>query len=191
MSTADLLESPALSHDEIVAALSHPEALWEIEHGRVVEKPMSAPAIWIASRLLTLLDNECQRTGSGRAVMEMVFILDAARRLSRRPDVAFVSKERWPLERLLPYQTDWAVVPNLAVEIISPSNRADKLAGKRRQYRRYGVEEVWFIYPEERAVEIYDGQGIREYTSADRLTSRFFPSLEIDLNLLLPEVPAE
>jgi len=187
MSTADLLEQ-AVSRDLIAQALSHPDALWEIEFGRVVEKPMSALAVWIASRLQTLLDSEVRRLGLGHVVMEMVFILDATRDLSRRPDVAFVSKERWPLDRPLPYRGDWAVVPNLAVEIVSPHNEADQLARKRRQYFRYGVDEVWIIYPEERVVEVYDAHGIREYTPADRLTSRLLPGLEIDLAPLLPLV---
>jgi Uma2 family endonuclease len=80
------------------------------------------------------------------------------------------------------------VVPNLAVEINSPSNEADQLARKRRQYFRYGVEEVWIIYPEERVVEVYDAHGMREYTHADRLTLRLLAGMEIDLAPLLPLV---
>ncbi len=189
MATADLLFTPTISEAEIIAALSHPDALWEIEFGRVVEKPMSALAILIASRLLARLDAEVQRAGLGFAVMEMVFIFDRARKRYRRPDVAFVSKERWPLDRPLPYHTDWEVVPNLAIEIVSPSNKADELASKRRQYFKYGVEEVWLIYPEARVIEVYDTNGSREFTAADRLTTRLLPELEIELAKLLPEVP--
>jgi Uma2 family endonuclease len=188
MATADLIERPPISHDEIVAALSHPDALWEIEYGRVVEKTVSAFAIWIANKLTSMLDAEARRLNLGQAITEMVFILDRVRNLRRRPDSAFVSSKRWALDRTLPFRDDWAVVPNIAVEVVSPSNRADRLAKKRREYFRYGVEEVWVIYPEERIVEVHDPAGSRVFTHEQRLTSRLLPGIELDLATLLPVV---
>lgn len=191
MSTADLIEPRVLSHEEIVSALSHPDALWEIEYGRVMEKNVSALAIWIASRLQAMLDTECRRLGLGCWVTEMVFILDAKRNLRRRPDVAFVSGDRWPLDRTPPYRSDWAIAPTIAVEVVSPTNVVDEFARKRREYFRYGVKEVWIIYPEERIVEIYDGKTIREFTHTDRLTSPLLPGIELELSPLLPLVEPE
>jgi len=188
MSTADLIERPPISPDEIRAALSHPDALWEIDYGKVVEKPVSALAIWIANRLLVALSQEIERLKLGHAVVEMVFILDRARNLKLRPDFAFVSAERWPLDRTLPFRTDWEVAPNIAVEVVSPSNRAGELAKKRRRYFRYDVEEVWVIYPEDRMVEVYDPKGSHEFTHEDRFTSRLLPGIEIHLAELLPVV---
>lgn len=188
MSSADLIEPRSMSHDEIVAALSHPDALWEIVDGRVVEKPMGAFAVAIASRLLEMIGAECRRRGLGCWVTEMVFILDDQRKLRRRPDVAFVGSDRWPLDRTPPYRDDWAIAPTIAVEVVSPNNVVDEFARKRREYHRYGVQEVWIIYPEERIVEIYDGHGIREYTHEDRLTSPLLSEMEIELAPLLPIV---
>lgn len=65
MATADLLSTPTMSEAEIIAALSHPDALWEIEFGRVVEKPLSALAIAISSRLMELVAANCRRPGLG------------------------------------------------------------------------------------------------------------------------------
>lgn len=118
----------------------------------------------------------------------MVFILDSARNLRRRPDAAFVSAARWPTEKPQPYRGDWEVVPNIAVEVVSPGNYADEFARERRQYFRHGVQEVWIIYPEERFIEVHDAQASREYAHQDRLTSPLLPGIEIELMKLLPVV---
>lgn len=188
MASADLLERPPISHDEIVAALSYPDALWEIEYGKVVEKTVSALAIWIANQLLVTLSQEIRRLKLGHAVVEMVFILDRTRNLQLRPDLAYVSADRWPLDRTLPFRTDWEVAPNIAVEVVSPSNRAGELSKKRRRYFRYGVEEVWVIYPEDRTIEVHDPKGCRVFTHEDRLTSKQLPGIELELATLLPVV---
>jgi Uma2 family endonuclease len=190
MATADLLERPPLSQDEIAAALSHPDALWEVDYGRVVEKLMSAYATEVGSRLLELIGAETRRRRLGRWITEMIFVLDSDQDLRRRPDVAFVSHEQCPLERSAPLKGDWRIAPNIAVEVISPGNDANSLARKRRQYFRYGVEEVWVIYPEDRFLEVYDPAGSRVFTHEQRLTSRLLPGIELDLTDLLPVVDA-
>ncbi len=188
MSTADLIEPRALSHEEIIGALSHPDALWEIEYGRIVEKRMSALAIAVSNRLMEMIAADCRRLALGCWYLEMVFVLDSAKNLRRRPDLAFVSVARWPLDKPQPYRGDWAIAPNIAVEVVSPGNFADELARKRREYFRYGVEEVWIIYPEERLLEVYDSHGSHEFTHQDRLTSRLLPGIEIELLPFLPLV---
>ncbi len=37
----------------------------------------------------------------------------------RRPDVSFVSYQRWPKTEPVPETKAWEVVPNLAVEVVS------------------------------------------------------------------------
>ena len=41
---------------------------------------------------------------------------------ARRPDLAFVSAAKWPLDRLLPETGDWRIVPDLVVEVVSPND---------------------------------------------------------------------
>src|SRR5436309_15639617 len=121
MSSATLTEPAALPD----------EALYEVVNGQKIEKPpMSAEALWLASRLQNRLGPFAEDHGLGTVVTEMMFILDPAADLRRRPDVAFVSAERWPLDRSPPYEGDWEVVPDLAVEVISPSNSVDDLLDK-------------------------------------------------------------
>src|SRR5262245_45117941 len=86
------------------------EALYEIVNGERVElPPMSAYATWIIGRLDHRLGPFAESHALGTVVPEMLFILDSERNLRRRPDVAFVSFERWPLGREIPETGDWAV----------------------------------------------------------------------------------
>jgi len=129
------------------------EPLYEVIDGQIVEKPaMGAPQVWIASQFVGWLF----ASGiAGRAVAEMLFVLDSARNLKRRPDVALVSYDRWPRRRPIPDGEAWNVVPDLAVEVISPSNSADEVVKKVGEYVRAGVRLVWVVYPLERLVYVY------------------------------------
>jgi len=57
----------------------------------------------------------------------------------RRPDVAYVSYDRWPRQRRVPRTQAWAVVPELVVEVISPSNTFEEVVNKVREYFRASV----------------------------------------------------
>ena len=71
----------------------------------------------------------------------------------RQPDVAFVRSER------LPPPEEWEaygrVVPDLAVEILSPSNTAAEMREKVAEYLRVGVLLVWIVDPERETVTIH------------------------------------
>jgi Uma2 family endonuclease len=77
---------------------------------------MSIYATWIASILHISLGAYAAANRLGKVVMEGLFILDANSDLRRRPDVAFVAADRWPLDRPLPERGDWEVTPSLAIE---------------------------------------------------------------------------
>jgi Uma2 family endonuclease len=69
------------------------------------------------------------------------------------PDVSFVRADRLP-----PHEAREGVMPlapDLAVEILSPSNRARELAQKVELYQRAGVRLVWMVQPRRRAVTVY------------------------------------
>jgi Uma2 family endonuclease len=89
-------------------------------------------------------------------VVEGLFAINPKGEPERRPDVAFVSYARWPRERRVPSANTWEVVPDLAVEVVSPSNRAVEVLGKVREYFQAGVLRVWLVYPTERLVYIYE-----------------------------------
>lgn len=138
--------------------LSYPDALYEVEDGQVVELPeMGAFSIMVANNLFEAVRAFLRGRGLGRAAVEMIFIADAVRDIRRRPDVAFVSYDRWPADRPLPEEGDWEVIPDLAVEVLSPNDSSGDVSRKIREYFGYGVRQVWVVNPLDRTVSIYTG----------------------------------
>lgn len=167
------MASPSLlasEHEPVVAVQD--ELLYEIVNGQRVDlPPTSAYATWLASHLHGRLGPYAEDKGLGTSVIEMLFVLDTEHDLRRRPDVAFVSTARWPLDRALPMTGDWNVVPDLAVEVISPNDVFQDVLARVREYFYYGVQVVWVIAPEEQQVYVYDAPThVRILTVQDDLT---------------------
>jgi Uma2 family endonuclease len=85
----------------------------------------------------------------------MIFDLHPSVDRERRPDVAFVSFDRWARDRRIPQARSWAVIPDLAVEIVSRTNTADEIAEKLEEYFKVGVRQVWVVYPRQSKVYAY------------------------------------
>jgi Uma2 family endonuclease len=77
------------------------------------------------------------------------------------PDVFFLRQERVPT----PLPKEFEGVPDLLVEVLSPSNRRYDLRDKRLIYREAGVPEVWFIDVAFRQI-IVDRRQAGSYTEA-------------------------
>ncbi len=67
-----------------------------------------------------------------------------------QPDILFVSNERRDIIK------EAAIIgsPDLVIEIVSPSSASYDTIEKREVYEKYGVEEYWLVFPQEKAVEI-------------------------------------
>ena len=78
-------------------------------------------------------------------------------------------------------------IPQLVVEVLSPSNSDDDLIVKKDLYEKYGVPEYWIVSPMSKKVWIYmlvDNKYELKHscTLSDRFTSTRFEELEIDLS---------
>jgi Uma2 family endonuclease len=145
------------------------DILYEVVDGKRVElPPMGIRQVAIASRLTRFLDEFADSHKRGLVVTEGLFLLNPERNLERRPDVAFVSYERWP-EDEISEGDGWPAIPDLAVEVISKSNRAEDVREKISEYLRYGVRLVWVIYPKQKLVEVHSGSQSRVLTINDEL----------------------
>jgi Uma2 family endonuclease len=150
---ATVLETEAAKAPESVR---DEEPLYEIVNGiRVDLPPMSIYANMIAGVLFAEMRVSARVSRSGTPVIEALLILDELADLRRRPDVAFVSAARWPLDREIPEVGDWVVVPDLTVEITSPNDLFPEVLGKVHEYFTHGVLRVWVVIPEERQVYVY------------------------------------
>ena len=73
----------------------------------------------------------------------------------RAPDVAFVAWERIPVAR-----TGFAeLAPDLAVEVLSPNDRAGEILAKVADWLNAGTLLVWVIDPERRIATVYRADG--------------------------------
>src|SRR5438128_1525689 len=111
------------------------EPLYEVVNGQRVElPPMGAQSTRIAGRLNTRLEVFVEDHHLGTVVPEMLFLLDRGANVRRRPDVAFVSADRWPVDQDPQWEGDWEVVPDLAVEVVSPNDTFSEVERKVGEY---------------------------------------------------------
>ena len=153
-----LVSVAALPKSKLAESVSvtNGEALYEVIHGERVElPPMSIYSARLGTRFATRMDLFAEQNGLGTVVCEGLFILDAKLDLRRRPDVAFVSKERWPLNKPLPETGDWLLSPDLAVEVSSPNDLLQDFYEKLEAYFKYQVRQVWLVLPPEKAIFVY------------------------------------
>ena len=145
--------SQSLSQQDHVSA-DDVERYEVIDGVRVEREPMGAFETVLASWLCHLLNSFAAGKKLCLAVSEVLFVLNAQRNLRRRPDVAFVSYARWPTP-VMARESAWNVVPDLAVEVVSPSNLAEEIDRKMTDYFHAGVRLVWVFYPDSGRVYVY------------------------------------
>jgi Uma2 family endonuclease len=86
------------------------------------------------------------------------------------PDASFMSRER--AAQFPKTGTYRNVALDLAIEIISPSNRADGMHAKVQRYLAGGSRRVWVLYPETRSLIVHRDDGnSHTYTDDDVVTS--------------------
>lgn len=121
-----------------------------------------------ALRVGRLLESHAERTGSGVAVGEAGFVLSRDPDTVRGPDAAFVSMERF--EAVGETEKFWPGAPDLAVEVVSPSDTFREVQEKAREWVAAGAVAVLVLDPEERTATVYRAGGDSHiYAGEDRL----------------------
>jgi Uma2 family endonuclease len=159
MATATLPTAPVSvpsPRTEPAVLLPPADVLYEVVDGRIVElPPMGVYETDIANLLAEALNAHARKGRLGRAFVELLFRIDVDRNLKRRPDLAFVSRSKWPIGKRVPDAEAWDMVPDLAVEVVSDSNGANEIVVKVNDYFRTGSRLVWVVYPVVRQVYVY------------------------------------
>jgi Uma2 family endonuclease len=170
------------------------EVLYEIVNGQWVKKPgESAYGNIVACQLATALHQFAQRHEWGEAVCQLLFHLGLNSDCCRRPAVAFVSFARWAKGRAIPERDNaWDVVPDLAVEVVSPNDLSEDVLGKIEEYFQAGVQLVWVVYPQRRIIHVYESfTRIRVLTRNDELDGgAVLPGFRLPLTALFEEEPS-
>ncbi len=136
------------------------EWLYELVEGRLVRMPGSASeATRIAAYLIAALvafvrPRKLGSVTSSDGAFDLTLPGDTTE-TALIPDVAFVRAGR-----LAPIGTPEArkypkLAPDLAVEIVSPSQFRPEMATKARLYLARGVRLVWIIWPETKQVDVW------------------------------------
>lgn len=114
----------------------------------------------------TALGRYAEPRGLGEVLVTPSFLVGANRDQARKPDVAFVAG---------PTPTDpeaiLALVPTLAVEIISPNNTAREMEDKVAEYLAAGTRLVWLAFPESVMVIAFWPDGGAVFKSGDTITT--------------------
>ena len=74
--------------------------------------------------------------------------------LVRIPDVSFISWRRFP-NRRVPLTPMLDLAPDLAVEVLSPSNTVAEMNRKLQDYFAAGVRLVWYVDPVARTIQVF------------------------------------
>ena len=144
----------------------------------------------LASEIARLLGNFVLEQGLGRVTVETGFHPSGDRKTLLRPDVAFRSKTRASAPAGVGFVP---MMPDLAVEVASPSNTLPELRRKADVYLRHGTTLVWLVNPADKTVEVWrlaEGQVTSETVGpAGALSGEtVLPGFALDLSRLFAPV---
>lgn len=144
---------------------------YEVVRGQLVCLPMSSyQSSTIAARIVIALGGFAHPAGLGVvAGADGAFILRRDPDTTRIPDVSFVRAGRLPPVEERDRFPELA--PDLAVEVLSPSDRASETNDKVLDYLDAGVHIVWVVDPPRRTVAVYTPDSVahilREHDTLD------------------------
>lgn len=151
---ADRSGGPLLTLEEFERLPEEDAFRQELSRGQLVREPRpGARHGWLAARLFRAIDGHVRERELGAAVIETGFLLPLHPATVRGPDVAFISKERLP-----PGEVPtgfWPLAPDVAVEVLSPSNTAAQMQEKVLEYLEAGSRLVWVVDPRSRTVTVW------------------------------------
>ena len=142
---------------------------YELDEGELVMEP--SPTFRhnrIRERIARRLSEFVQLHRIGEITVEMDFRLGP--NTVRNPDVAYVT-----LDHLRAIDVDSSPVngaPALAIEVISPSNLAQDMLKKVKQYLSAGSRIVWVVYPALNLVEVHTSAGVLHVKDPAILTEK-------------------
>ncbi|MGA1823314.1 MAG: Uma2 family endonuclease [bacterium] len=99
------------------------------------------------------------------------------------PDLVYISKEN---EDIIT-KDNIKGIPDLIIEILSPSNRVHDTVLKKDLYEHFSVKEYWIVDPDRETVEVYMLSSSKRYidpkiyNNNQTLKTKIIPGLEINL----------
>lgn len=141
--------------------------LYELSQGKLIRMSRSAygPSK-ISGRVLVRIGSFVDQHNLGDyGTAEGGFRLESDPDTVRAPDVWFVRAENAPREP--PERGFWRGRPDLAVEVLSPSDRFEQVMRKVRDYLAAGVPLVWAFDSEVRCCGVFSPGALVSFVEAD------------------------
>ena len=140
----------------------------------------------IAANITILLGTHVRRNNLGRVMVETGYRLEKDPDTLRGPDVPFISAGRVSAEGLGSAYVQGP--PDLAVEVVSPSDSAAEVEGKVHDYLSNGTRRVWVVYASTKRLLAYSLDGsVRWYQEEDTLEDQeLLPGFAVPLAELFP-----
>ncbi len=139
----ELLDAPDLGRCELVSGELIMMSPAGFEHGVVAGRVYGYLFIFVQQNQLGLV-----------TAAETGFQIGHDPDTVRAPDVGFIRADRVPLVRTRGF---FQGPPDLAVEVVSPSDRAGDLLAKVRDWLSAGCQSVWVVDPTSQTISIYRG----------------------------------
>ncbi len=133
-----------------------------IEGERVLMSPTMPLHNLTRDNLLVLLRVFLKGRKLGTALSEQAFHLFGS--TVRIPDIAFIRQGRLEELRKLPQGA-----PDLAIEVISPTNTLREMDQRVSDYFAAGCQRVWVVYPEDREIYIHGLSGVTRRRAEEML----------------------
>jgi Uma2 family endonuclease len=162
MATATLARKKRNWTDEQLERLPKDGHKYELLDGELIMSPVHANHGIVCMRFVLVLGNFVQRHKLGE-----LFDSSTGFRLSEKvllsPDIAFVSNAR--LKKILVAPDKFVCgAPDLAVEVLSPSDRLREVHRKLDRYFEHGTRAVWWLDWKKEQVHIYTQDSIEALT---------------------------
>jgi len=127
----------------------------ELVDGEVVEVPGAGELhMAIVILLFKLLDRFVEDHDLGLVRPDgLAYVLHRGPDQVRIPDVSFVEWASVPEGEIS--EGFWEGAPTLAVEVVSPNDRADDIYHRVQDYLQAGAKQVWVLWPRQQSVSVY------------------------------------
>lgn len=161
-------------------AAKHPDRLFELIHGEIVEKMVTQEHGYIVLNIGGEIRNYLKSNPIGVAGVEVSHRNPNDDFNERLPDLSFqkIAKEKIIKKGAV------KSMPDLAVEVKSPNNTYKELREKADFYLYSGCQMVWLIYPEKQIVEVYRNDADIDILTADETLSGYdvLPDFELKVS---------
>ena len=133
----------------------------------------------VSANLTIILGQYVKANRLGKVYAEGGYKLESDPDTVLGPDVSFFSQDRI---RLSP-EGYFEGPPDLAVEVLSPGDRKDKVEHKLSLWLEFGTRSVWLVNPRKRTVEVISSTGERRTLhETDELVDETVPGFRVPVS---------